>query len=406
MNLASLVWKELWERPAAMATSIFAILLGVAAFVGMQHMTIFSENEVARQLDMLGANILVLPQSASLQNYYSADMNGETLPEEHAAQILLANLAGVEKLSPKLCVSAQLAGKTVTLTGVLPQSEFQAKAAWQTISMFDPPATGCKNISCAAKPVSDAPDALASQRTIEKLLDDEAVIGADIANEFALNTGDTIELLGATFRVLTTLPVTGTVDDSRIFAHLHTVQHLAKTGEVVSAIEVLGCCEDAAGDLVPQLRKLLPGCKVLTISQVVQTQVKVNRLMAQASLMVLAVLVLVGGASVLSTVASNVRERRREIGTLMALGATPNFVLRIFLLKAVWQGVAGSLVGSVIGISVAVWLGPAWAGVKVFPLPLVALTACATASLVTLAAAYWPARQASSLDPCTCFQEI
>ena len=37
MNLRTLVWKELWERPAAMATSVLAILLGVAALVSMRH---------------------------------------------------------------------------------------------------------------------------------------------------------------------------------------------------------------------------------------------------------------------------------------------------------------------------------------------------------------------------------
>jgi putative ABC transport system permease protein len=44
--------------------------------------------------------------------------------------------------------------------------------------------------------------------------------------------------------------------------------------------------------------------------------------------------------------------------------------------------------------------------VTVAPLPEVALTAFAAALAVTLAAAYWPARRASQLDPCVCFKEI
>ena len=182
-----------------------------------------------------------------------------------------------------------------------------------------------------------------------------------------------MELLGKKFQVLAILPPTGTVDDSRVFAHFHAVQRLANVGEVVSAIEVLGCCEDAAGQLVPELSKLLPDCKVVTISQIVQTQVGVNRLMARASVVVLVVLTLVGGASVLGTISSNVRERRREIGTLMALGATPGFVLRLFLLKATWLGSVGGLGGRSSARPLAVWLGPQWAGVQVSPLPQVGL---------------------------------
>ena len=39
------------------------------------------------------------------------------------------------------------------------------------------------------------------------------------------------------------LPQTGTVDDSRAFTHLHTVQQMAGKGAVVNAIEVVGCCQ-------------------------------------------------------------------------------------------------------------------------------------------------------------------
>jgi putative ABC transport system permease protein len=53
----------------------------------------------------------------------------------------------------------------------------------------------------------------------------------------------------------------------------------------------------------------------------------------------------------------------------------------------------------------ALVLGPHWAGVNVEPLfGLVALAIVITVGL-TVAAAYWPARQAANLDPCLCFRE-
>lgn len=407
MNLRAIVWRELWERPTAMVTSALAILLGVTALVAIRHITVFSEREVGRQLETLGANILILPKGASLQDYYSADQNGQTLPEEHVSQILLAGLTGVEKLSPRLCVAVQVGGRQATLTGILPQAEFQNKSAWQTVTLFQKKAhTGCKKASCSPKLEESSPESLASQRSIEQLGDHEAVIGADIGEMLRLKPGASVELLGEMFQVLAVLPPTGTLDDSRIFAHLHTVQKLNKMAEVVSAIEVMGCCDDAAGQLVPQLRDLLPESKVVTISQLVQTQVGVNRLVARSSVFVLAVLVLVGGASVASAISSNVRERRREIGTLMALGATPRFVCRLFLLKATSLGIVGGVGGSMIGTALAVWLGPQWAGVAVSPLFGLVAVAVVAALVVTLLAAYWPARQAAQLDPCTCFQEV
>lgn len=406
MNLKSLVWRELAERPLSMLTSTLAILLGVTALVAIRHVTTFSEQAVGQQLQSLGANVLVLPKDATLQDYYSADLNTHTLPESHVSSILLANLTGVERLSPKLCVSAKVADRDVTLTGILPQNEFQTKSLWQSVSLFSAKHEGCKKAACGPKTYDSAPETLASSRTIDQLKGNEAVIGADVAEFSGLKVGKSVTMLGEKLQVLAILPRTGTVDDSRVFAHLHTVQRLTKAGEVVNAIEVMGCCEDAAGGLVPRLAELLPDAKVVTISQVVSTQVGINRLMSQMSMLVLGILVVVGGTSVASTISANVRERRREVGTLMALGATPGFVLRLFLLKAWILGIAGAVGGCVLGLAVAVLLGSQWAGVSVTPLPGLLLLTVGVALVLTTLAALWPARRAAKLDPCLCFQEV
>jgi putative ABC transport system permease protein len=181
---------------------------------------------------------------------------------------------------------------------------------------------------------------------------------------------------------------------------------LTKAGEVVNAIEVVACCEDAAGDLVPQLAALLPDAKVVTISHIVQAQVGVNRLMGQMSVFVTVVLILVGGSSVAGAIAANVRDRRREIGTLMALGASPVYVAGMFLTKALWVGLAAGMIGAALGMVTAVWWGPMWAATAVEPLPGLTLAAVGVALAVSLAAAYWPARRAAKIDPCLCFKEV
>lgn len=406
MNLRLLVWRELLERPTAMLTSVLAILLGVTALVAIRHITVFSEREVGEKLESLGANLLVLPKNATLQDYYSADLSGQTLPESHVSSILLANLPGVERLSPRLCTSATVAGRNVSFTGILPQKEFQTKATWQSVALFSKKHDGCKKPVKGPDAYDGTPESLATSRSIDQLQLGEVVIGADIAETSGLKPGDSVELLGEKLTILAALPRTGTIDDSRVFGHLHTVQRLTNAGEVVNAIEVMGCCEDAAGDLAPSLSKLLPDAKVMTISQVVATQVGVNRLMSQMSLFVLGILVVIGGASVASTISANVRERRREVGTLLALGATPSLIARIFLLKACAVGLVGAIGGSVLGLIVAIFLGIYWVGVSVSPLPGLLSLSVVAALLVTIVAALWPARTAAKLDPCTCFQEV
>jgi putative ABC transport system permease protein len=202
------------------------------------------------------------------------------------------------------------------------------------------------------------------------------------------------------------MPASGTVDDSRVFAHLHTVQRLAKMGETVNVIEIMACCEDAAGGLIDELAATFPDAKVVTVSQVVQTQVAVNRLMTQLSYLFFAILLVVGVASIAGTMFANVTERRREIGTLMALGATPNLVARLFLGKAAVIGLAGGVVGYLGGTLLAVVMGPQIAGIVVEPVPSLAAVSLVLAAVVALVASYPPARRASVIDPCTCFREV
>jgi putative ABC transport system permease protein len=161
-----------------------------------------------------------------------------------------------------------------------------------------------------------------------------------------------------------------------------------------------------AQGLLAQLTEILPGTKVVTIAQVVQTQVSINRLMGHLSWLFLVILVGMAAASIANATYANVRERRREIGTLMAIGATPRFIGALFLSKAIFFGLVGGLVGYGAGSLLAATLGAAWAGVAVSPLPTLALLTVGGAMLVTALAAWWPARAASHLDPCVCFQEV
>jgi len=102
---------------------------------------------------------------------------------------------------------------------------------------------------------------------------------------------------------------------------------------------------------------------------------------------------------------ANVYERRKEIGTLMALGAEPGLILRIFLTKALWLGLAGGLGGFVLGSALALGLGPSIVGISVLPMPMLLAWAVGIALLITLVASYFPARWAALLEPAVALRE-
>lgn len=407
MHLNTLVRRELAARRGQLATGLLAVVLGVAAVVGIHTVATHSEQAVKREMENLGANILILPKSVGVQDYYSADMHGEALPEDYVSRIAMSGLKGVDNLSPKLSLPAAIPGRNFTLTGILPKSEFQAKAAWGGAGIFGQVAEGCTVVGGHAPKTSEgkARD-LARNRVIQDLAPNEALLGADVGQHTGVANDGRLTLRGREFRVVGVLPVTGTIDDGRIFAHLHTVQALAGKGPVVNAIEVVGCCAAISDGLAGKLNTLLPEAKVVTINQVVSAQVSTNQLMHKLTLVFLAIIVVVGGAGIANAMYANVAERRREIATLMALGASRWQVSRIFLLKALIIGLLGGAGGYVLGTVGAAIAGPQVASVPVLPLFwLVPMSVFGTA-IIALLAAWPPSRRAAGIDPTLVFQEI
>lgn len=100
-----------------------------------------------------------------------------------------------------------------------------------------------------------------------------------------------------------------------------------------------------------------------------------------------------------------VTERFREIGTMKCLGALDRFILRLFLLEAGMQGIAGAFAGALIGalfsiINALLGFGPiavtalSWADVS-----LSILFATGVGFLLSLAGVMYPALVAARMQP-------
>lgn len=105
------------------------------------------------------------------------------------------------------------------------------------------------------------------------------------------------------------MPETGTVDDDRVFANLHTVQALLGTGNQLSAIEIMGFFSEISDGLLGKLRNILPDTRITTIGQIVSTQIENNKLMNKISLVFLIIVIFDGAISISNYIWANVNER-------------------------------------------------------------------------------------------------
>jgi putative ABC transport system permease protein len=401
MRLTDLTLKELWHRKSQLLSGLLAITLGIGVIVGIRSISVVSEKAVAVNLDNLGANILVLPQAASVDNYYSADIDAPTFPEDYVEKLVTSTLPGVDNLSPKLTRRVKFGNENIVLTGILPKSEIASKPIWQQGGLQAEQIIA----SCAPTAPKKYADAKLQRKGIDTLSKNDCFIGYSVAQRLKLSEGSTLTLENRTFNVTKVLPETGTVDDDRVFANLHEVQALLGTGEQISAIEVMGCCSEISDGLLGKMRNILPDTRITTIGQIVSTQIKTNQLMNKLSLVFLIIILFVGGISIGNYIWANVNERRKEIGILRMIGYQKRHIYNILIMKAVIMGLAGGIAGYILGTIAAVWLGPQFAGIEVNPLYVLLPVSIAISILISVTGSVIPAYMAGKIEPFSNMQE-
>ena len=101
----------------------------------------------------------------------------------------------------------------------------------------------------------------------------------------------------------------------------------------------------------------------------------------------------------------SVTERFREIGTMKCLGALDSFIIKLFLLESTFQGVAGTLAGIAIGLSMTMLLALMDYGTYIFTyFPAAGMLRSALAAIVagttlSLMGAMLPAYKAAKMEP-------
>ncbi len=403
---SDLVAKEMWLRKSRLVSGLLAITLGIGVVVAIQSWMVVSKKAVAEKLDLLGANILVLPQGASATDYYSADVDAPTFPEEYVERVATSTLPGVDNMSPKLSRRIKIGAVPVILTGILPKQELASKPIWQSSALMGAELqTACATGGAGATAEKGAAPK-AAPRGIEEMAPNEVWVGSLAAQRLSAKPGGSLNIEGQVFTVTHVLPDTGTADDDRVFAHLHTVQKLLGTGAQVSVIEIMGCCSAISDGLLGKLRNILPDTRISTIGNIVNTQIETNRLMAKIAVVMLVIIVLVGAISIGNYMWANVEERRREIGTLFSLGFRKAHIYKLFFTKALVLALAGGLAGYVLGSGAAMILGPQLAGIRVPPVPIFLLWSLLIASGICILGAWFPIHRATRIDPALIMQEL
>ncbi len=388
---AKSAWRSLSSNRLRTLLTMLGMIIGTAAVVAVLGIGEGARSSVEGRIRSLGSNLLMVRPGSASGGGGVRSGSVKTLTRKDA--IALAALDGVAAVAPENNGSAQLRhlGKNTNaqVTGVTPEY-FDVRALSVDIGIT----------------LSDIDE----QRRARV-----AVIGSNLATELYGDSpavGSRLQINGQSFRVIGVLTVKGSgmgSPDDSVFIPLSTHQGALFGGEGVSSISLALKSEDRAADVQAKVEELLRLRHRLRADQEDDFQVRsqaeilatMNQITGTFTLLlgsVAAVSLVVGGIGIMNIMLVSVRERTREIGVRMAVGARRRDILRQFLFEAVAVSLSGGTAGVILGYGAAYALARLGQWQTVVPTYAV-LLALGVSVVIGVVFGVGPARRAAGLDP-------
>ena len=149
---------------------------------------------------------------------------------------------------------------------------------------------------------------------------------------------------------------TGAGEDSRIYLDQSEFQNWTGVAPTTIELAATGTAAEVEAS-IRQLAELLPSADIRPVRQIMEGEANVlNK--TRATLYASAVLIVLTSAlCVLATLMGWVFDRRRDFAIMKALGASERLVKGFFAAEAAALGLVGAVLGFVVGIGVAAWIG-------------------------------------------------
>ncbi|MBD3205827.1 FtsX-like permease family protein [Candidatus Bathyarchaeota archaeon] len=389
-DIAKISLEGINERRFRFALNLLGILIGCAAVTGLISITQGMNAEITGQLDILGANtIMILPGESSgtlsgpqaLNTVQFLDWRDREiirrLPEIENVAAMQSNYANYEITGEKY--TAQVMGVDTEI--------FEINTNFE----------------------------IGEGRELTRNDKASVVIGSNVAwpsskDDPVLEVGDRVRLtaLGTkansemTFRIVGIIKkqggVMGVNPDDLMVIPLRASEQLYDSAGEYTIIQALVRDSDDVEVVQDTLKEKFEDITIVTAQTALDAVGRITGIIESVLAGIAGISLLVAGIGIINTMTVSVSERTREIGTMKAIGAKRNDILQIFLAEAAYSGVIGGFLGAGLGFVLGKFIGN-YIGLPVEVSSILWTSVIIFAMIVSLMAGAWPALRASNMDP-------
>ena len=388
------------SNPLRSMLTTLGIIIGVGAVIVMVALGNGARQQVTRQIEALGTNVLmVFPGSSRIGGRHAGAGTAPPLSEADLTAIR-DDVPGVVAVSGSLATAAPVVfgnvNWTTSVIGVHPQ--YLQIRDWTLASGHD---------FTAQEARAGATVALLGQTVAQQLFPGLDPLGARI------------RIRNVPFTVIGVLEAKGQSTFGRDQDDVVLVPIKAARGRLVGRDSVVpdqvgmvsvklapGADLTAAQHRIERLlrrrRRIPPGTDddfaVRNLAEFLRARTATQDTLSLLLGVTAAISLVVGGIGIMNIMLVSVTERTREIGLRMALGARRRDILLQFLVEAVTLCLVGGVLGLTFGLAVIVAVA-AIAGWPVVVSPGIVLLALLASAAVGVFFGFFPARRAARLNP-------
>ena len=380
--------------------TVLGILIGIAAVILTVGLGLGTQQDVSAQISALGSNLLIVTPGSSTDadGFRGGFGSAATLTRSDAAALASpVNAPDVAGVAPEKSASLSLeTSETNWTTDVVGTTE-----DWPTVRS--------RELASGAFFTADDDAAMAHVM----------VLGPETATHLFGTTdavGQIVTVSDRTFTVVGVLAAEGSASGTNLddvaLVPLTTAAEQVVGGFDRNAVSTI-YVRAASGDLLSAAKQEVEATllalhgiadpdeadfSVDSQDSLVSTATAVYRTLTVLLTGIAALSLLVGGIGVMNIMLVSVTERTREIGLRKALGAPPWAIRRQFLVEAAVLGLAGGVLGAVLGIVAARAL-PGVLGTSIVVSGAAVAGAVVTALAVGITFGVYPATRAARLAP-------
>ena len=390
-----IAFRALRRNKLRSALTALGIIIGVAAVIAMVGIGSGAKAQVEAQIASLGENVILVFSGSMTSSGIRTGWGGAGTLKIEDAEAIRREIPGVTALSEEVRSTAQIAA---------------GNQNWFTVVLGESP----EYLDIRQWPLAEgAPFTDQDVRSANKV----CVIGRTTATQIYGNEdpiGQTLRIKNVPFTVVGVLTPKGLSaqgpdqDDVVIMPYTSAM----KRGAGGTTLRNINVQVANASDLAPVQQQIISLLRqrhniregrdddftVRNQQEIAQTATATADVMAGLLFAIAVVSLVVGGIGIMNIMLVSVTERTREIGTRMAVGAHSRDILTQFLIEAVSLSSVGGLIGIVTGVGASKML----AVLKNWPSlisPASIIVAFLVSSAVGVFFGFYPARQASRLDP-------